>query len=160
MINEVADTEHLVDLHEQICHPSLGRLYQYWNERKGIRRWPSRRDMDPLDFPYILGKVMLLDVLHDPLRFRVRLHGSDMTARSGYDLTGKSLEALPIADYRSYLIERCRGIVQSGRPLVVRHSRIIGSELQRYEALWLPLSDNDADTTILMCALVYQGDRS
>jgi len=37
---------------------------------EGERRFPARADIDPLDFGYVLGHVMLLDVLRDPLRFR------------------------------------------------------------------------------------------
>ena len=32
----------------------LVRLYRYWMERKGARRFPSRHDIDPLHFPYVL----------------------------------------------------------------------------------------------------------
>jgi len=59
------------DALSQIREPKLGRLYEYWTKRKGSQRLPARRDIDPLDFSYILGSIMLLDVLDDPLRFRV-----------------------------------------------------------------------------------------
>jgi hypothetical protein len=160
MINGPAITERPVDLSNQIRHPHLLRLYRYWSERKGTRSSPSRRDIDPLDFPYILGNVLLIDVLRDPLGFRVRLHGDRMAVRAGYELTGKLLEAMPVADYRSYVIERCKGIVETGQPLVVQHNRVLEGHPHQYEALWLPLSDNGEDTSMLLCALVYQGDRS
>ena len=80
----------------------LRRLYEYWLAKKGQRRFPSRRDIDPVDFPYVLGHVILFDVMRDPLRFRVRVHGTEMVAKAGYDLTGKFLDALPITDYRPY----------------------------------------------------------
>jgi hypothetical protein len=107
----------------------------------------------------MLGNVMLLDVLRDPICFHVRLHGSNMAARAGYDLTGKPLNALPIADYRSYVIQRCERLIASGRPLAVRHDRVLGTLAPRYEALWLPFSDDGHQVTMLACAMVYNDVR-
>jgi hypothetical protein len=56
-----------------ICDPRLRRLYEYWLAKKGQRRFPSRRDIDPVDFPYVLGHVILFDVMRGPLCFRVRV---------------------------------------------------------------------------------------
>lgn len=159
MINEPPSPEHPVDLTKQIRHPHLLRLYRYWNERRGGRSWPSRRDIDPLDFRYILGNVILIDVLREPLRFRVRLHGDALATRAGYDFTGKFLDQPPISDYRAYAIERCKGIVESGQPLPVEHNRVLGGRPHHYEALWLPLSENGEDVTMLFCALIYRRDR-
>ena len=102
---------------------------------------------------------MLLDVLREPLRFFVRLHGSNMATRAGYDLTGKLLDDLPVPEYRAYVIARCKGLVNTGAPLAVRHDRLLGGHLQRYEALWLPFSSNGADVTMLLCALIYNDAR-
>src|SRR5579885_2176177 len=48
----------------------LVRLYRYWDAKRQGRPYPARRDIDPLDFPYVLGQMMLIDVAYDPLRFR------------------------------------------------------------------------------------------
>ena len=148
------------DVSTEIRDERLLRLYLYWMERKGARRLPSRGDVDPLDFPYLLGNIMLLDVQGHPPRFRVRLHGSNMVMRAGYDLTGKFLDDLPIPEYRKYVVERCRGLVKTGEPLVVQHDRVLGGQPQRYEALWLPFSSDGTQVTMLLCALVYMGDRA
>jgi hypothetical protein len=36
---------------------SLLRLYQYWDERRGKRRFPARGEIDLIDFTYALGRV-------------------------------------------------------------------------------------------------------
>src|SRR4051794_34289618 len=59
------------DVADGIRAARLQRLHPYWTERKGDRRMPARRDIDPLDFPYLLGNIMLLDVVGEPPRFRV-----------------------------------------------------------------------------------------
>ena len=149
----------IADIAVEIRDERLLRLYRYWLERKGARRFPGRSDIDPLDFPYLLGNIMLLDVVaSNPPRFRVRLHGSNMVMRAGYDLTGKLLDDLPIPEYRNYVIARCKGLVKTGAPLVVQHDRVLGGQPQRYEALWLPLSSDGRTVTMLLCALIYLAD--
>ena len=147
------------DITSAINDERLLRLYEYWRERKRGRQFPSRRDIDPLDFRNLLGRVMLVEVLRDPLRFRVRLHGTEMVEQAHYDLTGKFLDELPVAEYRDYVIEQCKGLVLRGEPLVVHHNRILDDRLRQYEALWLPLSDNDRAVNMLLCALIYDQDR-
>ncbi len=138
------------DLAARIRDPRLQRFYEYW---------PARRDIDPLDFPYLLGHILLVDVLESPLRFRVRLHGSHMVARAQYDLTGKLLDELPINDYRAYVMERCRKLVASGEPAIVHHDRPLDGRIHRYEALWLPFSEDGVRVTMLLAALIYDRQR-
>jgi hypothetical protein len=145
-----------LDRLSEITEPPLRRFYSYWLERKGTRRFPARRDIDPLDFSYVLGHIMMVDVLRDPLRFRVRVHGTEMARRAHYELTGKLLDELPISDYRSYVIERCTHLVETGEPMLVHHDRELDGRYHHYEAVWLPLSDNGAIVTQLICALIYQ----
>ena len=137
----------------------LRRLYEYWLEKKGQRRFPSRRDIDPVDFFYVLGHVILVDVLRDPLRFRVRVHGTEMVAKAGYDLTGKFLDDHPIAEDRRYVMERCEGLVRDCEPLLVWRDRKLNGKARRYEALWLPLSDDGQHVTMLLAAMIYDAQR-
>lgn len=142
----------------EITDPRLARFYDYWLARKADRLFPARRDIDPLNFPYLL-RLMLVDVLHDRLRFRVRLHGSEMASRAGYDLTGKFLDELPIPGYRNYVVAKCKALVEAGEPRVVRHNRVLDDRPWCYEALWLPFSDDGQAVTMLACGLIYDHDR-
>ena len=144
------------DLAAEIREPRLQRLFAYWCAARRGRPMPARRDLDPLDFPYALGYVMLVDVLREPLRFRVRLHGSEITQRVHYDLTGKLLDDIPDPEYRRYAIKRCRALVAAARPLRLEQDRELDGRIHRYEALWLPLSDDQVRVTMLMCGLVYR----
>src|SRR5690348_9915908 len=139
------------DIEAAVQDSRLRRLYEYWLAKKGDRRFPARADIDPLDFGYVLGNVMLLDVVRDPLRFRVRVHGTMMVMKAGYELTGKFFDELPITDYRRYVRERCEGLVKTGEPLLVRHNRALDGRLREYEALWLPFSDDCQNVTMLLC---------
>jgi hypothetical protein len=90
-----------------ISHPRLQQLYAYWSAKKGQRKMPSRADIDVLDLRYVMGNMMLVDVIGgSPLRFRIRLHGSHLSQRAGYELTGKMLDELPETDFRKEVRER------------------------------------------------------
>lgn len=102
---------------------------------------------------------MLLDVMRDPLRFRLRLHGTEMARRANYDLTGKFLDDLPVAEYRDYVIDRCKYLVLDSEPLLVHHKRILDNKFRQYEALWLPFSEDDRSVSMLLCALIYDIDK-
>jgi hypothetical protein len=147
------------DLAERIREARLRRLHAYWLERRGERRMPARRDIDPLDFTYLLGHIMLIDVIREPLRFRVRLHGTALVKLSAYELTGKLLDELPDTAYRAYAIERCRGLIESGEPAIVHHDRVLDGRRRNYEALWLPFSDDGSIVTMLLCALIHENRR-
>jgi hypothetical protein len=147
------------DLASRIREARLRRLYAYWLERRGNRRMPARRDIDPLDFPYILGSILLVDVVRDPPCFRVRLHGTELVRLAAYELTGKRLDELPSSAYRTYVLERCRGLVETGEPALVHHDRVLDGRRRRYEALWLPFADDGDAVTMLLCALIYENRR-
>jgi hypothetical protein len=143
------------DVAANLRDPKLRRFYDYWLGKRGNRRMPARRDLDPLDFPYVLGDLMLIDVLRDPQRFRVRLHGTNVVARMHYDMTGKLLDEVPRPEWRAYILDRCRGLAAKGEPLLLMNDLMLDGWTSRYEALWLPLSDDGVDVNLLVCAMIY-----
>jgi hypothetical protein len=98
---------------------------------------------------------MLIDVLRNPLRFHVQVHGTERVRRAGYDLTGKWLNEIPTPEYRKYAIERCEGLVKTAEPSVVYYAREFDRRYDRYEAVWLPLSADGRRVSELVCGLVY-----
>lgn len=146
----------MTDLLFQTFDPRLQRFYAYWDERRRGRPFPARRDLDPADFTYILGYIMLMDVRYAPLRFRFRLHGSELVRHGGYDMTGKGIEDLPGEENRRALSERCLSLVESRQPQFVRSARVLDGRVMRYEAAWVPLSDDGDTINMLMRALIYR----
>lgn len=145
---------------DKIETPCLRQLYAYWDERRQGREFPARHDLDPLDFRYALGHLLLLDVLGEPLRFRFRLHGSLLTERAGYDMTGRLVEELPHPANRRMLIERCRMLVAERQPMAVVHERILGPRRFGYEAVWLPLAKDGHTIDMLLGGLVYRDSQA
>ncbi len=72
-----------------IVNRRLRRLYEYWNEKRGDRRAPTRNEINPTEIPDLLGYVNMFDVEDDPRDFRVRLNGTEVTRMMGREITGK-----------------------------------------------------------------------
>lgn len=136
--------------------PRLQRFYAYWDERRRGRAFPARRDLDPADFPYLLGYVTLIEIRHEPPGFRFRLHGSELVRHDGYDMTGKGVEDLPGDEIRRAFLERVRSLLDARQPQLVQVRRAIDGRMVRHDALWLPLSDDGHTINMLLRALVYQ----
>jgi hypothetical protein len=137
-----------------IERPKLQRLHQDWLDRRQGRTMPSRADFDILDLGYILGDLNLLDVLYEPLRFQFRVHGSNATARLGFDLTGRTVDDYPDPEYRNIVAEHYTSAVRSKAPLRILHDPYrVRDRVLRWEGLILPLSDDGERVNMLMVGL-------
>jgi hypothetical protein len=74
-----------------IRDPRIAGFARLWLRLRGVRTMPSRRDLDPLDFPDLLPCVWLADVLPGP-RFRYRLAGEAVIAVFGVPMRGRFME--------------------------------------------------------------------
>jgi hypothetical protein len=137
-----------------LTEPRLHRFFAYLEAKRGTREFAARRDIDPLDFGYILGNVLLLDVLYEPLRFRYRLIGSNLSAKTGYDLTGKFVDDHPDAEYRAYVAARYAETVLSRRPTSGNYEVVMDRKLKRYQSLRVPLSGDGRTIDMLVAAVI------
>ncbi|MBL8839656.1 MAG: PAS domain-containing protein [Alphaproteobacteria bacterium] len=136
----------------------LQRLLAYWNDRRGDRSMPSRAIIDPLDFAYILGNVVLFGVERDPLRFRIRLQGSTLVQRLGFDLTGRLLDDLTgMPNFRDLIKVAATAVVAAGRPIHRRRNMIMDDRLLRYEALLLPLGTPEGAVEHVLIGCLMNG---
>lgn len=72
------------------CSPRVRRIYEYWDEKRGNRAMPARRDIDPLSIPRdLLPGIVLTEVLREPPWLRYRLVGTAQVALRGRDPTGQ-----------------------------------------------------------------------
>jgi hypothetical protein len=138
-----------------IQDPLLRRLHAYWLERAGGRTMPARADLDPVEMRFILGHLLLVEVLRDPLDFRIRLHGTELARRVGYELTGKMLDKLPVEDFRKLARHGFTATVENRHPLHLLSERAIGNRVFGYEALTLPLSGDGETVDMLLVGLRY-----
>jgi hypothetical protein len=142
----------------EIERPALRRLYELWKARCGDRLFPARADFSPHDFAFALGNLSLIDVLRDPLRFRVRLQGTYSSARLGWDITGRTFDEIPDPEYRAITIETYVRVVEERRPRREVREMVLDSRSHRYEIVWLPLAaDGITIDMIMACVAFFDG---
>lgn len=136
-----------------LADPRLRRLLAYWLERRGVRSMPSRADIDPMDFAYLLGSIMLVDVVPQTVggpRFRYRVYGVNAVAHSGMDLTGRYTEEFPGAEFAAKLKQSYTDLVQGGVPRRVQRREYNDGRYYEMEGLLLPLGDAAGINMILI----------
>jgi hypothetical protein len=143
-----------------ITHPKLRRLYEYWETKRGARAMPSRADLDPIEMTFVIGNIILVDVIDgEPLRFRIRLHGTNLSQRVGYELTGKMLDDLPVNEFRQLAHESFTRVATSGEPIHGRRDRVIDGRFARYETVIMPLSGDGKSVDRLLVGLIYDDEK-
>jgi hypothetical protein len=139
----------------EIESPILRRFFEYYLEKRGTRAFPARRDLDPVDFPYALGDITLVDVRYEPLKFHFRLDGSRHVQRFGFDLTGRPLDDFPYPEMRDAIFESYREVVEAREPRRYHRDLESGDRWFRYETLLLPLSDDGQSINMLISAISF-----
>ncbi len=140
----------------------LRRLHAMWESRRGAKRWPSRTDLRPEDIGFILGSVTLVDVLRDPLRFRMRLVGSQIEDVGRRGDQGKMLDDIKPEYYAAFLRPQYSAAATAGEPLFHRITFLADTRPNlhplTYERALLPLSADGAAVNMLMVASDWPRD--
>ncbi|HVC55141.1 MAG TPA: PAS domain-containing protein [Stellaceae bacterium] len=140
----------------RIADPQIRQFVEYWRARRGAAQYPARAALDPVDFHYVLGDVVLIEVGKAPpdspfpWHFRYRLIGSNVSARDGYDLTNKTLEDLPEPEYRERIRTTWSEVCDSGRPAHYLRQLFLDRRLRCYEVVVMPLASNGRDIDMLV----------
>jgi hypothetical protein len=131
-------------------YPDLEDVLDYWESKRHGRFVPSRSDIEPLDLIRALPRIMLADVIPDPLDFRYRLSGTAITDVHGSEFTGLSPLDLKPPEYGRLIFGHYRQCVAEERPLM--HLILLDSDRRgrAYARLLLPLSNDGASVTMLM----------
>ena len=131
-------------------YQDLRRVHVYWKDRCQARFAPRRADIDPADLVAVLPRIMLADVLTDPLDFRYRLSGTAITEVHSLNLTAKSpRDLMPIA-YGALIHNHYCQAVSRREPLL--HLIVLDTveRSRSYARLLLPLSEDGCAVTMLM----------
>jgi len=144
----------------EIVDERLRRLYEYWKKERGKRPLPARNDIDPVELRYLLGHLILLDVLNEPRQFRVRLQGTELERWMGGDLTGKTLDHLASPQLATVADELLAQTVEMRAPCHRLGMQVIDDIPRRFEALVLPLAANGITVNMLLAAVLCRDDRS
>jgi hypothetical protein len=101
-----------------------------------------------------MGWVSLIDVSYNPLRFRFRLHGTNLRGKNQGDLTGKYLEEHPIAAARDLMTASWREVIDRRAPTHGFYEQTVDGQLTSFEALRLPLSSDGQVINMLLVSTV------
>jgi hypothetical protein len=121
----------------------LRRLAAHWDSLSASRRPPCRAAFDPLDVPYALGYLSIIEIHRDPLRFYFRLDGTKQVELFGIDCTRRYLDETMPKDHAALSVRTYLEVMESATPhchlrKVRFHERMID-----YEILILPFSGDE-----------------
>jgi hypothetical protein len=138
------------------AHPKLKSLYDYWLQRRpDASRLPSRRDIDPADFPKLLGNVFLLNVNEEEPRFTYRVAGQKLSWLHQVPLTGRPLGTGLTEQHRAIANARAMDVVHRREP-AWRNGDLgwCGRGYLDFQELILPLDGPEGDVAMLFGILV------
>jgi hypothetical protein len=109
-------TNHRIPDDRSAWHPLVCQFYEYWRRVAPPGLLPGRQHIAPEDIVPLLSRLWIVDVFRDPLRFRYRLVGTDITRSVQRELTGQWLdEAQPESVKNPNLRDRYRFILETGQ---------------------------------------------
>lgn len=139
--------------------PRIGEFLEYWSAKRGNRRMPARRDIDPAEICPLLPFVSLIDVIPGVAieqRYRVRLFGTQLVEFHKRDWTGRTLpEVMPaeaaqrMAQAGEFVVNHRHPWISSGKLYWVPHKTP-----KSFETVIVPLSPDDTTVTMLFSLLV------
>jgi len=111
---------------------------------------PLPNAIDPLDFPYILGYVALVDVETEPRRYRYRLDGSILVHLSGIEFTGKYHDEYDLPEYNRFTQAIYDRVVDTGKPYAYRYNGYLDQKPFNEETLLLPLGRDGMVSRVIL----------
>jgi hypothetical protein len=121
--------------------PSLARFLALWNEKRGQRRMPARRDFSFDDLRPWLGLLNVMAVEGDEARFlifaetSVKHYGREMTGKLLSQFVPKALADAALADHRRFM-------AAGGIPMSKQVTGPFEDRVLRWTRLAVPLSDD------------------
>ena len=127
------------------CSPAVLEIYDYWQRKRGSRRMPQRRDIEPTELVKLLPGMMLVDVVGDERRYVYRLVGTREVEARGEDPTGKPVGEKFFGSSRENVLSNYDRVCRECIPLFDDYSfSSSGGRFVDEQVIFLPLSNNDA----------------
>lgn len=138
-----------------IKSPTLQRMLDMWNERRGTRAMPSRKDFDAAVLLKYNGQILLIDVEHNPRRYRFRLVGIGVVELLKRDLTGHYFEEVYTPAQLETLTKSSEYCIKTKLPIRIR-SRLDYADRSHVhvEILEMPLSSDGETVDMIMKCVV------
>ena len=152
-----AATPASLDHFDHVRQPLLRRLLRYWFDKRDGRRLPALSDIDPIEIPWALSRLWIMDYLPTERRFRYRLAGEEINAAYQGNLRGRFLDEIIPADASDLILRKYIAVVEKGQ---VMHDAgrvyLGGTRFATGERLVLPLVNGHEQIASIVGATVYE----
>ena len=137
--------------------PILGRAYQYWEEKRGTRAMPRRRDIDPGEITRLLPHLQIIEFLDGGARMRFRLVGTAVVATYGFDYTGKFFDEVFAGPRLRYFEDNYRLMCRERRPILMFTRYVSRKDVDLIcHRIVMPLSEDDVIVNQALVAMSFQ----
>ena len=137
-------------------------LRDYWQDLRGPREMPSRRDIAPSTMKARLPHILLADVIEQGWDFRYRLVGGELQRYFQGNPTGKLMsEALGSfgPDTVRRTIETYARIVARRAPMRIRGAgSLYAQNAKVFDAVLAPLSDDGIRVNMILGTFLFEWD--
>lgn len=126
-------------------------VHEVWQRRRGSRRAPARADFDLPDLKSVVSRLLIIEVMRDPLDYVYRFAGGETYRIHGRELTGRSIRQLANEAWRRFLLSDLEELCATWEPQFVRLDFTNQDGNPRsYHVLRLPLSDDGQTVNKIM----------
>ncbi len=138
---------------EDLPDPKLQRLIEYWRSLAPEGGIASARAVDPLDIAFILGHVLLLDVLDGGNDFRYRVYGTSVAEYVGVDMTGRRTSEfegfIPV-----FFIATYKAAIRRRAPIYMYYTTPLPLDLRAWHRLVMPLAGEGGGIVRFLTAML------
>lgn len=155
MTNEISEIDQFRDRIQKCESNVIRKAFAYWDEKRGSKRMPARRDLDPLfDITDIISHIGLIEIRNEDgrRRFFYRLIGTYTQEVLGADYTGRFLDEVLSGEFLDNVQKYCNVVCASRMPSLMVLTQPWKS-VGKYYRLSAPLSDDGENVNILFHAL-------
>ena len=137
-----------------IEEPEIRKMADYWSRRRGERSLPRRTDIDPIDIPWALSRIFLVDYEPDERTFRYRIAGDAIEQMfrpytNGASIKGKTLHQILPRDVSRLVHERWLPMITDRSVLYMRGPVYQAENRKALGArIVLPLGDGSDDVIV------------
>lgn len=132
----------------------LKDLLVYWETQRRGRPMPLAGDLSLVDLAFILPNLLLVEVEHEPRRYRYRRVGVELERIYGSSVEGMYIDQMPGFMYRRIATRAYAEVVDRGEPVCRIQSFVMVSWFAKYERLLLPLSETGGRVDVVLGAIV------
>lgn len=138
--------------------PILREALAYWNEKRGARAMPTRRDIDAAEVPkHLLPHLQLIEVVDGGERFYFRLVGTAIVEAFGSEFTGKYADEIVRAGRIAYFHQWYRKVIETQRPVLIRSRYLTSKSIDMIaNRLLMPLSQDGEQVNMILGALTFE----